>query len=127
MSTSSVHPASVALLGRYLVILGRQAGLEMPAPDGTSNSHLRWMCQTAIDDSHAWPADKLSRWLGFVQGVMCARGLVTVEGERDLSRPMFHAVYRAAGIVPPSVQPTADTSNDPSSLAEAVAVVAESM
>lgn len=35
------------------------------------------------------PLVKLSRWLGYVQGVLVARGATTVEAEREWTRPLF--------------------------------------
>ena len=98
---ASVREASLVLLERYAAILDDVA-FDPPAPDGTSSAHLAWMCQTAITESAGWPADKLSRWLGFVQGVMSSRGQIGVDVEREFSRPLFHAGYVAAGFVPPA-------------------------
>jgi len=47
----------------------------------------------------------LSRWLGFVQGVLTCLGRLSVKEERDFSRPLFHAAYAAAGAIPPTLQP----------------------
>lgn len=35
------------------------------------------------------PLVKLSRWLGYVQGVLIERGVTTVDLERDWTRPLF--------------------------------------
>ena len=35
---------------------------------------------------------KANRWLGFVQGILIAGGLTTVQVERDFTRPLFHAL-----------------------------------
>lgn len=46
----------------------------------------------------------MSGRLGFVQGAMAVHGLITVDGERDRTRPYFHSAYmQARGSVPPSV------------------------
>jgi hypothetical protein len=60
-------------------------------PDQTGSDHLRWMCETAIDalENETYPLDKMSRWLGFVQGVLIMQGITTVNTERDYSRPLF--------------------------------------
>lgn len=39
--------------------------------------------------NHEVPLVKLSRWLGYVQGVLIERGVTTVEIERDWTRPLF--------------------------------------
>lgn len=42
--------------------------------------------------------------LGYVQGVMTARGAMNMDDERDRTRPIFHEAYRKAGLgVPPTV------------------------
>lgn len=56
-------------------------------------ANLRWMCQTSIEESERLPLDKLNRWLGFVQGCLAMRGLIDVDVEREVSRPLFHAAY----------------------------------
>jgi len=49
----------------------------------------------ALDtNSKVWPEDKLNRWLGFVQGVLYAEGLITIENERNFLRPLFHQYYK---------------------------------
>ncbi len=45
---------------------------------------------TFLDEfDYAVPIVKISRWLGYVQGVLIERGLTTVEAERDWTRPLF--------------------------------------
>jgi hypothetical protein len=106
--SDAVRRASVTLFARYAAILDATRGPDLPAPDGTGAAHLRWMCATALEASAGWSEDKLSRWLGFVQGVLCARGQLSVDDEREFSRPLFHACHHAAGQpAPASVAPTA--------------------
>ena len=64
--------------------------------------NLAWMCRTALENIDSFPVDKLNRWLGFVQGVLCMKGLITVEGERDYSRPLFHEAYQTEGLEVPA-------------------------
>jgi hypothetical protein len=44
----------------------------------------------------------LSRWIGFVQGVLAAMGRLDVSEERDRTRPIFHTAYHRLGIEPPA-------------------------
>lgn len=67
-----------------------------------SLANLAWMCRTAIADGPNLPEDKVSRWLGFVQGGLAMRGLLDVGKERDVSRTLFHRAYKAMGRVPPA-------------------------
>lgn len=75
-----------------------------PAPDGeqkeVSGANLRWMAEHMLADS-ALPVDKISRWLGFIQGVLAVRGLLSVKDERDATRSIFHRAYKAMGMAVP--------------------------
>lgn len=67
--------------------------------------HLSWMCDQALAHLDDWPIDKLNRWLGYIQGVMTARGFLDPDEERERTRPIFHAAYRAeAEAVPETVE-----------------------
>lgn len=44
-------------------------------------------CIKGIEDE--LPLMKLNRWLGYIQGVLIAWGVTTVEAERDFTRPLF--------------------------------------
>jgi hypothetical protein len=94
--------ATMLMFRRYEKML---EDADFTGPDKTEASHLRWMCEEALSklsehvDSVAYwgsgeyfPIDKYSRWLGFVQGVMLMHGIVTVDDERDFSRPLFTKV-----------------------------------
>lgn len=86
---------------RYLAFLeGPGASSDSGGETGTAN--LAWMCQTAVADTGDMSVDKLSRWLGFVQGVLAAAGSISVAEERDVSRPLFHAAYRQDGVAVPA-------------------------
>lgn len=95
-NTTPVAKASITLFEHYTEVLKPLAEFESSV-EGCSREHLLWMCQTAIDNAATWPVDKLSRWLGFVQGVLTLRGLLSVKGEREFSRPLFHAAYADQG------------------------------
>lgn len=56
----------------------------------------------AIKEIDNYPIDKLSRWLGFVQGYIIFTNQTSVNNERDLSRSMFHEAYKNEGINIPS-------------------------
>ena len=70
-----------------------------------SLANLAWMCAEGERLCGAVPIDKVSRWLGFIQGCLCMRGMVDVDVERAVSRPLFHAAYaQEGGVVPPSFE-----------------------
>lgn len=58
-----------------------------PAESNTSVYHLIWMCKQIIEHTgyvpKEWSITKLHRWIGYIQGVMIARGWTTVEQQRS--------------------------------------------
>jgi hypothetical protein len=104
MTHTTIRTATGTLFERYLQ-LTRQSSWTEDAdnlPKEIRSSHLTWMCVKALENLHVWPEDKLSRWLGYIQGVLAARGIIDVQQERDLSRPLFHAAYSNADVPIPS-------------------------
>jgi hypothetical protein len=57
--------------------------------DKTSTEHLIWMCEYCLENLETMPIDKLSRWVGFVQGIMAANKVLDVDEERNRTRPIF--------------------------------------
>lgn len=51
------------------------------------------LCHEAVQFGHTYPLDKMHRWLGFVQGVLAAKGAIRVDDERAYTRPIFHKLY----------------------------------
>jgi hypothetical protein len=88
-------------------LIGTLEGLCVRIPDNdgedgeTSYKNLRWMVQTCLDEIHTMPLDKVSRWVGFIQGVLATKGLLSVSEERDRTRPLFHEAYAAMGLGKP--------------------------
>ncbi|AXH72424.1 MAG: hypothetical protein [Caudoviricetes sp.] len=93
----SVRDATLEVCRRYIEILTPLQDIEKDSLESTSNSHLISMCETIISND-SLSEDKISRWLGFIQGVIVMKGYTTVNTERDFSRPMFHRVYKENGI-----------------------------
>jgi hypothetical protein len=46
--------------------------------------------QQGINDN--LPVTKLMRWLGYIQGQLVAKGITTVEDERNWTRPLFRPI-----------------------------------
>lgn len=71
---------------RYETIL-----LKQPADAGeTGASHLLWMLKELQDNYNGMSETKRHRWLGYVQGVMVMKKLITVDDERTATRPIFN-------------------------------------
>ena len=49
----------------------------------TQLENLIWMCKQ-VQTQEDWPSSKRHRWLGYVQGVLIALGISTVEDEKKL-------------------------------------------
>jgi hypothetical protein len=61
-------------------------------PENTGPAHMANLLGELEARVDELPLGKLNRWLGFVQGVMCARGWLSVTRERERTRPIFAAV-----------------------------------
>jgi len=105
-----VIPATQSLMdGLFLKLVYERDVAD--AEGGLSSGHLADLlreCMTA----EGWSVEELSQRLGFVQGAMAVWGMITVDGERDRTRPVFHAAYAARGhAIPPTVA-VASLGND---------------
>jgi hypothetical protein len=85
----TIKDVTIQLFQRYKSIIEEK----YPEEDGdeTSLNHLKWMCDHVLNSD--MPIDKMSRWLGFVQGLLTAKKIISVEEERNFSRPLFHQAY----------------------------------
>ena len=57
--------------------------------DETNVKHLLWMLQE-IETNKDQSLTKKHRWLGFIQGIVIAKGWATVSEERDATRSLFN-------------------------------------
>jgi len=55
---------------------------------------LLGFCDLAMDLQNP---DKLSRWVGYLQGILIERKIVSVESERTWSRPVYKPIYEKLG------------------------------
>lgn len=72
------------------------------AMPGTELARIAGLCDDALQHLHELPVDRLSRGLGFVQGVLAANGLLDVDQERRRNRTAFQRAYQAMGLDLPS-------------------------
>lgn len=75
------------LCQRYLDILDAPPVCNTQQP--TSSGHLAWML-TELQTNGTQSLTKKHRWLGCVQGIMIAQGMITVNDERDATRSIFN-------------------------------------
>lgn len=87
-------------------IIGLRVQIPPSSLEGpTSPDHLKWMLDRCLVEIETMPVDKISRWIGFVQGCLATslHGF-SIEEERDRTRPLFHAAYKAMGIPIPETK-----------------------
>ena len=103
---SALGIATATLFQRYaeIIEIEQASGAIDPFADDRylSLENLAWMCAHGIAHSDSLPIDKISRWLGCVQGCLAMRGCLDLGHERDGSRPLFHDAYKGSGIEIPS-------------------------
>lgn len=58
-----------------------------------NRDHILKMLETIIKNKEM-PLDKKARWFGFIQGVLTLNGIISVSEEREITRPLFHSVYK---------------------------------
>lgn len=104
------------LFERYQAIAGAQPplmGARSTLPDKCSKHHLMALCSEAVSGFSKYPIDKLSRWLGFVEGVL-ERVAVSVPQTadtftdkcvRDRFRLFQEVLNASADLVPPALMP----------------------
>lgn len=81
------------LFSRYEGRIAQQSHLLANLPERCRAEGLSGLCSEVINHHARYPFDKLNRWLGFVQGVLAAVGIIDVDEEREFSRPFLHAFH----------------------------------
>ena len=61
----------------------------LPDKKYQSKEHLQWMLDQVRTDK-TQSITKKHRWLGYVQGIMTAHGIIDVDIERDSTRSIFN-------------------------------------
>lgn len=96
----SMRPYLQLIVEPLLYLLRSSEDVENPPPK-TGFDNLEFLLTRILEDE-ALPEDKINRWIGFVQGVMAARGVLDVDFERTRTRSIFHDYYRSIGREPPA-------------------------
>ena len=97
-----IKQANFVLCRRYIDIISEEVGdaIEADVVDETMEKLLD-MCIYMCNNADTMYEDKMSRWLGFVQGVLYSRMLIDINEEREFSRPLFHEAYDKMGLEKP--------------------------
>lgn len=88
--------ALTTLFTRYKDRIHSHSDLLMALPLRCQSESLIRLCDEAMANHARYPFDKLNRWLGFVQGILSATGIIDVDEEREFSRPLLHAFHTEA-------------------------------
>jgi len=103
-SEESLRKTTNTLFKNYRTILLKVTKDPLAENPRLSIENLLWMCEEGINSGDALPFDKVSRWLGFIQGCLAMRMLIDVDEERDISRPMFREGYALTGSLPETLE-----------------------
>ena len=77
-----------AILKRYRALI-KEKGSNLPNEPYLNAEHLLTMLDT-LEKDLVQRQSKKHRWLGYIQGILCAYGLTTVDTERDFTRNIFN-------------------------------------
>jgi hypothetical protein len=72
-----------------------KTGLKYPE---YTKEYLLNFCKKALEEKKM-TVDKLSRWLGFIQGVLIMNGVLEQEQERTRTRAIFQEIYKKYNII----------------------------
>jgi len=84
--TTNTQMASFHLAERYKIILEEAVKNYPTKPNELSQSYLIWMCQEIMDNYEEWSDHKSNRWIGYIQGVLTALQVISVNEHRDITR-----------------------------------------
>lgn len=62
-------------------------------PEKCNYDSLIRLLTEAYQNTDKYPTDKMHRWLGFSQTVLCIIGVIDVDEERDFTRPYLHSYH----------------------------------
>lgn len=82
--------AAAKIAELYTIIL-QEKTFDYPTQDDPmlSQAHLLSMCDDIRDNYKEWSADKSHRWIGYIQGVLTALKIITVDEHRDMTRDII--------------------------------------
>lgn len=92
----SIEDATYRAFQRYKEMLKNYPAKEFTENFGAVSNreklgHCHWMCDRILSpETKHYSLDKISRWLGFIQGVMIMCNVTTIEQERNITRPWFN-------------------------------------
>jgi len=82
MDNASLLVVAMAEKCRAVIQESHEPALNLPKP--LRPKHLDWMCYNITKHVEDWPATKLQRWIGFIQGAMMANRMLDLDGLREM-------------------------------------------
>jgi len=76
---------------RRAIQAAAQSALDLPP--ALRSKHLLWMCDQLEKHAETWPATKMHRWIGYVQGGLIANRILRL----DQVKKMFDAAKNSYG------------------------------
>lgn len=80
---------SPVIVDHYKQIIDKNLDGDLETDPYQKLSHLRWMLDEIVSNN-TQSITKKHRWLGFIQGVLIAKKLTTVDIERDFTRDLLN-------------------------------------
>ncbi len=65
-------------------MIQRAGESQLEQPKALQREHLLWMCARMREHVRDWPAERLNRWIGFVQAGMIANRMLDLDGARAM-------------------------------------------
>ena len=104
-SLSPIQEAHLELASNYVDRLEKLEDWETEIEDMRRDNLIAFW-KLAVERILNWelPDDKMWRWIWYLQWVLISRWLVSVNEERDRTRPIFHEAYEKSWIKPPETK-----------------------
>lgn len=83
----------VAMAEQCQALIRKSVKSDSDLPQALHPKHLLWMCDRIEKHAEEWPAAKLHRWIGFIQGGMLANRML----DFDTAKAMFDEAKNAYG------------------------------
>ena len=74
----------VAMAEQCRAVIQQSGNNEVDLPSAVRPQHLLWMCDRIQQHAEHWPATKLHRWIGFIQGGMIANRMLDLHGAKSM-------------------------------------------
>lgn len=66
------------------IIQDKTEDVRFGLPKSLCPDHLRWMCEMIVGHAEDWPANRLHRWIGFIQAGMIANLMLDLDGAKAI-------------------------------------------